>query len=245
MDPERNTLIREGIPSIVNPFDAYALELALSIKDSNPETEIITLCMGPPQAEKSLRETLAMGADKAILISDVVFSGSDTWATSYTLAGVIRQIENVDLVFTGKQAIDGDTAQVGPGLADFLEWPQGIFVRSIKNIDDGSIEVERLTDYGSDILKLDFPALISVVKLPKEPRLPSLRGMMKAKKAKIQILTNSDLGLEEFSIGLFGSPTRVVKIFTPQSKEKGEKWEGEPVEMAEKLISEIKNRNLL
>jgi len=244
INPETNTLIREGVPSIVNPFDAFALELALSIKDQKTDTEIITLSMGPPQAVRSLRETIGMGADSAILISDRVFAGSDTWATSYTLSAAIKKIGNVDLVFTGKQAIDGDTAQVGPGIAEFLDLPQAIFVRAIRKIENNEIELERLTENGYEILSLGMPAVISVVKLPKDPRFPSLRGMMKAKKAEIPIWGKSDLNIEEIFVGLDGSPTHVSKIFSPPKKTTGEIWVGEPQELAGRLVGILREKGL-
>jgi len=244
MDPEHGTLIREGVPSIINPFDAFALELALQQKDKDPAVEITTVSMGPPHAEKSLRETIAMGADNAVLLTDIAFAGSDTWATSYTLASAIKKLGDADLIFCGQQAIDGDTAQVGPGIAEFLGWPQAIFVRSIRDFHDKEIEVERITETGYEIVKLGFPAVLSVIKLPKDPRLPSLRGMMKSKKAEIPVFSMADLDVEERNLGLSGSPTRVMKIFTPPKRESGEIWEGEPADLAGKLADVIKERGL-
>jgi electron transfer flavoprotein beta subunit len=244
MDPENNTLIRDGVPSIINPFDAFALELALSKKDKSPEIEVITLSMGPPHAEKSLRETIAMGADRAVLVSDRAFAGSDTWATSRTLSAAIKKIGDVDLVLAGQQAIDGDTAQVGPGIAEFLGWPQGIFIRDFKISADGAVEIERITDTGYEELELGLPAVLSVIKLPKDPRLPSLRGMMKSKKADIPVLTVKDLDLDERELGLDGSPTRVYKIFTPPKREGGEMWRDDPQEMAAKLADMLKEKHL-
>ena len=244
MDPERSTLIREGVPSIVNPFDAFALELALSLADEDPDIEVITLSMGPPQAEESLRETIGMGADSAILVSDAAFAGSDTWATSFTLSAAIREIGDVDLILTGQQAIDGDTAQVGPGIARFLGIPQGIFVRRIELVGDGTIRVERVDETGHQVVEMETPALVSVIKLSKDPRLPSLRGMMKAKKAEIPVWDAEKLGISEKPLGLDGSPTRVCKIFTPPQKGAGEMWEGEPREMGEKHAKLIKEKKL-
>lgn len=244
IDPETNTLIREGVPSIINPFDAFALELALKLKDSDPSIEIITLSMGPRQAEKSLRETIGMGADRAILISDRALAGSDTWATSYILSRAIEKIGDVDLIFTGKQAIDGDTAQVGPGIAKFLGIPQAIFVKAIRKIDGKKLILERLTENGYDILELSMPALISVIKLPKDPRLPSLKGMMRAKKAEIPVWGRNDLNLEDEKIGLSGSPTKVIKIFTPPKREGCKVFEGEPNELAERIFNEMKERGI-
>jgi len=244
MDSEHGTLIRDGVPSIINPFDAFALELALQLKDKDSSIEIITLCMGPPHAEKSLRETVAMGADSAILITDKAFAGSDTWVTSYTLASAIKAIGDYDIIFTGQQAIDGDTAQVGPGIAEFLDIPQGIFVRSVEILKENAIIVERLTETGREKVKLGLPALVSVIKLPKDPRLPSLRGMMKSKKAEIKQFSAEDLDVEERFIGLSGSPTRVMKIFTPPKRESGEIWEGDAIELAGKLADILKEQGI-
>ncbi len=245
MDPEQGTLIREGVPSIVNPFDAFALELALQIKDEHDDIEIVTLSMGPPHAEKSLRETIGMGADRAVLITDRAFAGSDTWATSYTLSAGIKKLGGADLVFVGQQAIDGDTGQVGPGIAQFLGWPQAIFVRAVRNIGDNEIEVERITESGYDVVKLGNPAVISVIKLPKDPRLPSLRGMMKAKKAEIAKWGVADLDVEERNLGLSGSPTRVMKIFSPPKRKDGEIFEGEPAELAAKCADLLREQGIV
>ena len=245
MDPERNTLIRAGVPTIVNPFDAFALELALSKKDKSPDIEIITLSMGPPHAEKSLRETIAMGADRAVLLSDVAFAGSDTLTTSRSLSAAVRKIGDVDLVLAGKQAIDGDTAQVGPGIAEFLGWPQGIFIQDFDLSNSGTVEIERVTEFGYEKLRLGLPAVLSVIKLPKDPRLPSLRGMMKSKKAEIPVWTAKDLDLDESELGLDGSPTRVSRIFAPPKREGGELWEGEPVDMAKRLADLLREKHLV
>ncbi len=245
MDPEHGTLIREGVPSIINPFDAFALEMALQLKDKDPSIEITTICMGPPHAEKSLRETVAMGADNAILITDRAFAGSDTWATSYTLASAIGTLGDIDMIFAGQQAIDGDTAQVGPGIAEFLKIPQAIFVSSIEIIDDKTVMAERLTETGRERIRIGLPALLSIIKLPKDPRLPSLRGMMKSKKAEIPKIGMDGLNVEEQNLGLSGSPTRVMKIFTPPKRESGEIWEGEASDLAVRLAEEIKKQGVI
>lgn len=245
MDPEHGTLIREGVPSIINPFDAFALEMALQLKDKDPSIEITTICMGPPHAEKSLRETLAMGADSAILITDRAFAGSDTWATSYTLASAIKTLGDVDMIFAGQQAIDGDTAQVGPGIAEFMKIPQVIFVGSIEIIDDKTVVAERLTETGREKIRIGLPALLSIIKLPKDPRLPSLRGMMKSKKAEIPKIGVDGLNVEEQNLGLSGSPTRVMKIFTPPKRESGEIWEGEASDLALRLAEVFKDQGIV
>ncbi|MFP4458109.1 MAG: electron transfer flavoprotein subunit beta/FixA family protein [Candidatus Zixiibacteriota bacterium] len=244
IDPETNTLIRSGVPSIINPFDLNALEEALKLKD-NIGAEVIVLSMGPPSVEKNLRELLAMGSDKAILLTDRAFAGADTWATSLTISEAIKKIGDVDLIITGKQAIDGDTAQVGPGIATFLDYPQVMFAQSIIDTSDSSIKLRRSIEDGHQVVEIQLPAVISIIKGSSDPRLPSLRGMMKAKKAEITKLTLDDLGLEPDNVGLSGSPTRVVKIFSPPKKEDGEKWEGEPTELATKLIDTLQADGLI
>lgn len=234
IDDENGTLIREGVPSIVNPFDLYALETALKAKD-NIGAEVVVLSMGPPQAEKSLRECIAMGADRAILLSDRAFAGSDTHATSYTLSLAVGMIGDVDLILVGKQAIDGDTGQVGPGIAEFLGLPQAMYVYKIDELTTERATVRQAMERGYKTLEIPFPAVISIVKGDEEPRLPSLRGMMMAKRAEIELWTANELKPDTSWIGLSGSPTRVMKIFAPQKRTDGEKWEGEPDELASKL----------
>lgn len=240
INPETGTLVRQGVPSILNPFDMYALEAALQIKDENPDTQVIVVSMGPPGAEKNLRDTIAMGADEVYLVTDRAFAGADTHATSYTLSEAIKYIGDYDLIFAGKQAIDGDTAQTGPGIAEWLGLPQATFVKKIREIKDKSIVVERTTESGYEVVEVELPAVITIVKGDKDPRIPSLRGMMKAKRAEIKKLTSQDLPVDEDKIGLAGSPTKVHKIFTPPRREGGEKWEGEPEELAKRLAKVIK-----
>ena len=244
IDPETNTLIREGVASIINPFDMYALEEAIRLKERfGGKTTVIT--MGPPQAEDALKEALSMGIDEAIHLSDRAFAGSDTWATSLVLSKAIKKISGFDLVICGKQASDGDTAQVGPGIAAHLDLPQATYVRKIDNVHLDTapkiMVVERLVEEGYEILEIQLPALITVVKEINEPRLPSLRGKMRAKKQQIPVWGHKDLGLDEKEIGLKGSPTQVVKIFTPPPKQEGKMLEGEPQEVVSQLLGEIKD----
>ncbi len=240
IDPETGTMIRQGVPSILNPFDMYALEAALGIKDENPDTEVIVVSMGPPSAEKNLRDTIAMGADDVYLVTDRAFAGADTHATSYTLSEAIKFIGDYDLIFAGKQAIDGDTAQTGPGIAEWLGLPQATFVKKIREIGDDYIVVERSTESGYEVVKLELPAVLTIVKGDKDPRIPSLRGMMKAKRAQIKKLTSEDLPVDKDKIGLAGSPTKVHKVFSPPKRKGGEKWEGEPEELAARLAKVIR-----
>jgi len=241
INPETNTLIREGVASIINPFDMYAIEEAIRLKERyGGKSTVIT--MGPPQAEAVLREALSLGIDEAIHLSDRAFAGSDTWATSLVLAKAIAKIADYDLVICGKQASDGDTAQVGPGIATHLNLPQATYVRKIDNYDADQkfMRVERLLEDGTEIIEIKLPALISVVKELNEPRLPSLRGKMKARSQPITLWGNNDLGIEAKDVGLDGSPTQVVKIFTPPPREKGVMLEGEAGEVASKLADELK-----
>ena len=238
INPETNTLIREGVPSIVNPFDMNALEAALQIKEM-VGGKVTVLSMGPPQAETALREAISLGADEAVLLSDRAFAGSDTWATSYTLAMAIKKIE-ADIIFCGKQAIDGDTAQVGPETAEFLNIPHVAYVRKIEEVKDGYARVQRLMDEGYDVVESSIPVLFTVVKELNKPRLPSLKGKMAAKKAVIRKMGMSDIGGDESFLGLKGSPTQVKNIFAPKVKSDRKIFEGSPEEQVNALIDEMR-----
>lgn len=239
IDRETNTLIREGVPSIVNPFDTYAIEEALRIKEAAGDGKVVVMSMGPPQVEDALREAIALGADEAVLLSDRAFAGSDTWSTSYTLAAGVRKLGEYDMILCGKQAIDGDTAQVGPGVAQFLGVPQVTYARKITVESGGSAVVERNLEDGYDVLTVPLPAVVTVVKEINEPRLPSLKGKMKAKKAEITVWGAADLEVDDAELGLDGSPTRVVRIFAPEEREGGVVFEGEVDEVVESLASEL------
>ena len=239
INPETNTLIRKGVKSIINPFDMYAIEEAVRLKEKfGGKTTVIT--MGPPQADAALREAISMGIDEGILLSDRAFAGSDTWATSYTLAGAIKKIGGFDLIICGKQASDGDTAQVGPGISMHLDIPQVTYVKKIEEIKDGLMCVERMTEEGFEIIETPLPALLTVVKEINEPRIPSLRGMMKARQAKIATWSQKELGLDSERIGLSGSPTQVIKIFTPPQRSGGQIIPGETQEVVDKLVELLK-----
>ncbi len=244
INPETNTLIREGVESIINPFDHYAIEEAVRLKEAHGGT-VKVMTMGPPQAETALREAVSLGADEAYLVSDRAFAGSDTWSTAYTLAAAIRNLGDTDLILCGKQAIDGDTAQVGPSLADQLDIPFVAFVRKVRTITDTDLVVERVFEEGYEVVQSPLPALITVVKEINEPRLPSLKGKMKAKKCEIVMISRSELEVEDPYLGLDGSPTRVVKIFSPDLKRAGEKFEGEPQDIAEKLVRNLRDQKLI
>ncbi len=244
-DLEKGTLIREGVESITNPFDLYAIEEALRVKERTGRGRVIAITMGPPQAEEVLKEAISLGVDEGVLISDRAFAGADTLATSYTLAKAIEKIGQPWIIFTGRQAIDGDTAQVGPELAAWLKVPQVTYVRKIVEINETKAVVERLTDYGYDVVETSLPAVFTVVKEINEPRLPSLRGKMKAKKFKPTLFTVKDLDVDESKIGLQGSPTQVKKVFQPKPRKGGEKFEGEPEELAKKLAEKLRELKVI
>ncbi len=224
INPETGTLIREGVPSIINPFDEYAIEEALCLREKfRGKVTIIT--MGPPQAISALRQAVAMGADEAILLSDRAFAGSDTWSTSYTLAAAIRKVGAVDIILCGKQAIDGDTGQVGPGIAVQLGITTLTYVSRIHRVETepapGVIEVERSLDEGREIVETRLPALLTVVKDINIPRLAAIADVRRAVRMPIPTWTAADLpGVDPRMLGLEGSPTRVVKIASPPGAEK-------------------------
>jgi electron transfer flavoprotein beta subunit len=240
INPETNTLIREGVASIINPFDAYALEEAVRLKEKHGGT-VSVMTMGPPQADACLRDAIALGADEAYLITDRAFAGSDTLATSYTLSAGIRKLGGVDLVLMGRQAIDGDTGQVGPSTAENLGCPHLTDVRKIESVSaDGEIILQRLLEEGYVRIKVKGPVIVTVVKEINEPRLPSLRGKMNAKKKEIVKWTAADLEVEAKRLGLTGSPTQVMKIFTPPKPAGGKVFEGSVTENVKDLLAELK-----
>ena len=236
IDKESNTLIRRGVPSIINPFDTYALEEALRIRERcGGHTTVIT--MGLPQASDVLKEAIAMGIDEAVLLTDRAFAGSDTLATSFTVAQAIKKTGKYDIIICGKQASDGDTAHVGPGIAEVLGIPMITFVRKIEEIKDGYIRAEKITEEGYQVLETRLPALITVVKEINEPRLPSLKGKLRAKKAEILTWGSDALSADADRFGFPGSPTQVTRIFTPPKRQKGEMLQGKVDEQAAKLVS--------
>jgi len=241
IDPKTNTLVREGVASITNPFDEYAVEEALLIREKYGG-EVHVISMGPPQAIEVLKNALAVGSDKVYLVSDRAFAGADTLATAYALSRTLRTIGEVDLVICGKQAIDGDTAQVGPGVATRLGLPQLTYVSKIReiNLEKKKIVVERLLEYGREVVESSLPALLTVVKDINEPRLPSLLGIKKAAKAQIPTLTSKDIGADENKIGLKGSPTWVMKVFSPEARGgSGEVLKGELTEVVPLLVNKL------
>lgn len=238
IDPITNTLVREGVESILNPFDAYAIEEAVRLKEKHGG-HITIISMGPPQVESTLREAISLGADEMILLSDRAFAGADTLATSLTLAAAIKKLGEFDLILVGQQAIDGDTAQVGPGIAAHLNLPQTCFVRKIEEVMPDQLILQRLMEDGYDRVQMRLPALVSVVKEINEPRLPSLRGKRNAKNAELTIWNKDDLGLDEKDTGLNGSATQVLRIFTPKHDKLTEKFQGDADDAVEKIVSQL------
>jgi electron transfer flavoprotein alpha/beta subunit len=246
INPDTNTLVRDGVESIINPFDTYAIEEGLRIRERlEGEHKVICLSMGPPQAENALREAISLGVDEAVLLSDRAFAGSDTWATSVTLAAGVRKIGDYGIILSGKQAIDGDTAQVGPGIAVHLNIPQITFVRKIEEITERKIRAERLMEDGYQVIESRMPVMVSVVKEINEPRMPSLKGKMKARKAAITVWTAEDIELDPKETGLDASPTMVNRIFTPERRGGGRVLEGETPDMVDELVGELEKANLI
>ncbi|MBT9133505.1 MAG: Caffeyl-CoA reductase-Etf complex subunit CarD [Firmicutes bacterium] len=215
MDKDTGTMIREGVASVINPLDLYAIETGIMLKEQHGGC--VTVCtMGPPAAAKALKEAIAMGCDEGVLITDKKFAGADTWATSYTLAAAIKQLGEFDLILAGERATDGDTGQVGPGIAAWLNVPLATYVSKIESLSADSIIIERLVEEGYQGLQLPLPALLTVVKEVSTPRLPTLRGKKKARAYTLRAMSASDLAVDEAKIGLKGSPTKVVKIGYPK-----------------------------
>lgn len=238
LDPVTNTLAREGVQSIMNPYDQHAVEEAVRLKEQLGG-EVTVLSMGPPQAEEVLRQAISCGADHAVLISDRAFAGADTWATSYTLAKAVEKIGEYDVILCGKQAIDGDTAQVGPGLAIRLDIPFITCIQKIREATDSELVMERMMDDGYDVVAVEYPVLLTVVKDLNEPRVPSLKGKMKAKKVEILVLSAEDVGADSTKIGLAGSPTQVVDVFPPPPRGERAILTGSLDEQVEQLVEKL------
>ncbi len=239
LDPVTNTLAREGVQSIMNPYDQHALEEAVRLKEAHGG-EVVAITMGPPQAEEILRQAISCGADSTVLVSDRSFAGADTWATAYTLEHAVKKIGDFDLILCGKQAIDGDTAQVGPGLATRLDIPYVTCVQKIRESSTTGLVAERMMDDGYDVVAVDYPALLTVVKDINEPRVPSIKGKMKAKSAKIVRLSAADIEADPACIGLPGSPTKVVNVFPPPSRAERSVLQGTLDEQIDQLVDRLK-----
>ena len=244
VDSQTNTLVRQGIKNIINPFDTYALEEGVSIRERYGG-KVTVISMGPPHAEEVLREAISLGADEAILLSDSAFAGADTLATSYTLARAMDKLKQYDFIICGRQTIDGDTGQVGPELAEMLGIPSVAYVSQIEEIGNKWMRVKRMVEDGHEVIETTLPAVISVVKEINTPRLPSLRGLSQARSAVIPVWTAQELGADENMIGLSGSATRVVRVFFPQRVSQGEIFQGEVASQVECLIGKLKDTGLI
>jgi len=248
IDPVKKTLIREGVPSILNHDDANALEEALKIKDLYPDTHITVVTMGPPQAKDMLIECLAMGADDVVLASDRALGGSDTWATSNAVAAAIEKIGGFDLIFAGRQAIDGDTAQVGPQIAEKLNLPQVTYVSEFKISDDRKhITVKRALEDGYELIEIDTPCMLTTIKELNTPRYMSIGGIFDACKKDIPVWGAADLGVDtETEVGLDASPTKVYRSFTPAPKGKGTMLEGDSEkDLTKALLIGLKSKHVI
>lgn len=221
MDLVTGTMVREGVEPIINPLDLYAIEEGVSLKEKY-SGNVTVLSMGPAQAELAIREAVAMGCDTGILLSNKAFAGADTWSTSYVLSQAIRKIGNFDLILCGERATDGDTGQVGPGIAAWLDLPFETYISAIREVKSESLIIERMVETGYEILEIELPCLLTVVKEINFPRLPSLRGKMLAKKMEMKVWGPEEIDARHEALGLNGSPTRVVKISSPQIARNGE-----------------------
>ena len=244
IDPQTNTLVRQGIKNIVNPFDTYALEEGVRVKERYGG-RVTAISMGPAQAEEVLREAIATGADDAVLLSDSAFAGADTLATAYTLARAIDKLEQYDLIICGRQTIDGDTGQVGPELAEMLKLPFVAYVSKLDEISNGYMRVKRMIEDGYEVIETPLPAVLTVVKEINVPRLPSLRGLAKAKSAVIPVWTAQELGVDNNMVGLSGSATRVIEIFFPQRDRRGEIFQGEPEGQVSSLVDKLREAKIV
>jgi len=215
MDEATGAMIREGVEAIVNPLDLYAIETAIALREEHGG-EVVAVSMGPPKAVGAIKEAISMGVDSGVLVSDKAFAGSDTWSTAHVLAAAVRRLGEVDLVICGERATDGDTGQIGPGLAAFLDLPVATYVGAIERVAGRVCRVRRLVEDGYEVLDVELPAVLTVVKEIASPRLPTLRGKQKARKTDVPVWSAADLGVQPGDVGLQGSPTRVVKIFHPK-----------------------------
>jgi electron transfer flavoprotein beta subunit len=236
MDREAKTIIREGVSSIINPYDIHAVEEGLRIREKKGGS-VIALSMGIPSVVEMLKQIIAMGVDEGVLLTDKAFAGSDTLATSYTLSKAIEKINDFDIILCGKQTVDGDTAQVGPGLAEKLGIPHITNVVDIREIEENYIECKRTVENGWEVIKLPIPAVITVEKDINIPRFPNIKGIRNMKNPKIEIWNAENINIEYKHIGLKGSPTQVVKTFIPKSKVAAETIEGPTNNQVKKLIS--------
>jgi electron transfer flavoprotein beta subunit len=248
MDEKTGTMVREGVEAIINPLDLYGLELAIELREKFGG-EVTALSMGPPKAETALREAIAMGCDRGVLLSDKAFAGADTWATSYTLATAIAKLGEFDLIICGERATDGDTGQVGPAIASFLGWPVATYISKFEEWRGPTVRVHRLVEDGYEVLDVRLPCVLTVVKEISSPRLPTLGGKIKARQSEIPVWTAESIGADPAKLGLKGSPTRVVKIHKPKVSRQGVKLvagdEQSAEQAVEALVEFLAGRNLI
>jgi electron transfer flavoprotein alpha/beta subunit len=246
LDPKTGSLIREGVETIINPDDLHALDTAVTLKETHGAT-VTVLTMGPPQAIDALSEAMGMGADKAVLLSDRAFAGADTWATSCTLGKAIRHIGDFDLILAGRQAIDGDTAQVGPQVADFLGLPQVTYVFDIEAVNSDHLVVKRRLEDGYERIQCRLPALLTIISGAKQPRYPIVSKLLLAcrEKAPIQVWNAADIRVTTAEIGLDGSLTQVMRTFAPKFERQGEFLEGSTLDAVQHLIARFKENRLV
>ena len=249
IDRATNRLNRAGVPAVMNPFDENALELALKVKDANPGSTVTVVSMGPPPAAEVVKAAVAHGADGGVLVCGREFGGADTWATGYTIALAVKKLQDeggaFDLVLFGKQATDGDTAQVGPGIANHLGIPCLTYAKSCEVLDDNTFKVVRQTEDGYETWEVQRPCALTVVKEAGELRIGNLRSKMKAKSFQPAVWGVAELSPNPDFIGLKGSPTRVAKVFAPPVKTNKERLEGTPAEQAAQLIAKLEQRHLV
>ncbi|MBR1609319.1 MAG: electron transfer flavoprotein subunit beta/FixA family protein [Kiritimatiellae bacterium] len=249
IDRTTNRLNRAGVPAVVNPFDENALELALKLKASEPGSTVTAITMGPPPAAEVVKTAVAHGADGGVLVCGREFGGADTWATGYTIALAIKKLEAengpFDIVLFGKQATDGDTAQVGPGIANNLGLPCLTYAKSCEVLDEKTFKVVRMTEDGYEEWEVARPCALTVVKEAGELRIANLRGKMKAKSYQPPVWGVEDLAPDPECIGLKGSPTRVAKVFAPPVKANKQVFSGTPAEQAAALVGKLAERHLV
>lgn len=246
IDPKTNTLVREGVDSILNPYDQFALEEAVRLRDSIPGSRITALSMGPPQARKVLLKSMALGADEAVLLSDRAFAGSDTWATSVALSGAIRALGEHDIIFCGLQAIDGDTAQVGPEIAQLLDIAQVTYAEKVTTGEKGSYLIDQQIEDGRRIVEVKPPFLVTCIPPPSfVPRVAPFKGIVSSIEKPYRVMTADEIELDQKDLGLQGSPTQVARTYSPPPRGEVRMLGGDPASSVTGLVRELMERNLL
>ncbi|MFX1293479.1 MAG: electron transfer flavoprotein subunit beta/FixA family protein [Promethearchaeota archaeon] len=248
INKKTGTILREGVPSVINPSDKHAIEEGLLLREKfGGKVTVIT--MGPPQSREALHEAIAMGINKAILLTDRKFAGADTLATSYTLAQAIRKLEKegnrFDIIICGSKSIDGDTAQTPIELAETLNIPQITYVTNLA-IRDKTVRAIRDVDDGYEVIESEMPVLITISKELNSPRYPSIKGIVQSfQKGFINVLTSEDIEIDKSKIGLSGSATQVITVFTPEAKKEGIILQGDPKEIVNNIINQLQKKNLI